>query len=206
MTARRALGRGAPAAEGIDQPVTTDEDPLARALAVACRYVNRRERTVTEMRGHLAAHDIEPTVANDAVSILCEQGYLDDARFVGLFASDKRRLEQWGEGRIRRVLTERGIERSLIESCLDDGSEESELERAVAVLRRRFPAGPGDRRGRDRALGVMLRKGFDGELAIEALAAYARECAEIASGAARYYDAGSERMAREGDENTSKPS
>lgn len=210
MTARRTLGNGARAPDDADHhPAPAGEDHLAQALALAYRYLNRRERTVTEMRDHLAAHDVEPGVAGDAISTLCEQGYLDDARFARLLASDKRRLEQWGDGRIRRVLTERGIERSLVESSLHDPSEESEeseLERAVAVLRRRFPAVPRDRRGRDRALGVMLRKGFDGELAVDALAAYARECAEIASAAPRYYDAGGERMAREGDENTSKPS
>ena len=46
---------------------------------------------------------------------------------------------------------------------------------ALVLLRRRFPEPPTGRRERDRAMGMMLRKGYDSELAVEALAAYARE-------------------------------
>ena len=53
-------------------------------------------------------------------------------------------------------------------------AEESELDRALALLRRRFPSPPRDRRERDRALGVLIRKGYDSELALDALAAHAR--------------------------------
>jgi regulatory protein len=42
------------------------------------------------------------------------------------------------------------------------------------VLRQRFPSPPRDRRERERALGILLRKGYDIELALDALAAYDR--------------------------------
>jgi hypothetical protein len=47
----------------------------------------------------------------------------------------------------------------------------------VAILRRRFPVAMQARRDRDRALGVLLRKGYEEEVAIEALAIHAREAA-----------------------------
>ena len=62
---------------------------------------------------------------------------------------------------------------ALIDETLAAESTESELDRALELLRRRFPAPPRDRRERNRALGVMLRKGYDSELALDALAAYA---------------------------------
>ena len=49
------------------------------------------------------------------------------------------------------------------------------MERALELLRRRFPAPAGDRRERDRALGVLVRKGYDVDLALDAIAAHARE-------------------------------
>ena len=55
-----------------------------------------------------------------------------------------------------------------------DAEPQSELDRAVAVLRRRFPDPPQDRRDRNRALGMLLRKGYESELALDALSAYAR--------------------------------
>ncbi len=44
----------------------------------------------------------------------------------------------------------------------------------MALLRRRFPDPPQDRRDRNRALGMLVRKGYDTELALDALSAHAR--------------------------------
>jgi regulatory protein len=107
------------------------------------------------------------------VRILIELEYLDDARFAARFAQDKRELEAWGAERIERRLSALGVDRDQIRAALADPGAGSELDRALALLRRRFPAPPDDRRGRDRALGVLLRKGYEPDLALEALAAHA---------------------------------
>lgn len=152
-----------------------DGKPDQRALAQAYAYINRRERTEFEVRRQLEGGGASATAIDYAVRTLLEEGYLDDARFARVFAEDKRSLESWGSERIRRSLREHGVERRIIDDTLaaDDGADE--LARAVDLLRRRFPTPPRDRRERDRALGVMLRKGYDGHVAIDALAAYARE-------------------------------
>ena len=81
-------------------------------------------------------------------------------------------LEEWGGDRIRRALASRGIDRELVEDAIvGDGDEPtSELERALEMLRRRFPSAAQERRERDRALGVLLRKGYELDLALDALA------------------------------------
>jgi regulatory protein len=147
---------------------------LERALELAYRYLNRRERTEAEMRGRLEQADLAPSVIEDTIATLVDQGVLDDSRFARLFVEDKRMLDHWGSDRITRALIQRGIERELIAHALADETTQDELERAVQLLRERFPNPPQDRRERDRALGVMLRKGYASELAVDALAAYAR--------------------------------
>jgi regulatory protein len=155
------------------------DDKLQRALELGYAYLNRRDRTIDEVRSQLQRKGISSELTEAALETLSEQGYLDDARFARLFVSDKREFEQWGNERIRRGLLTRGIDRELAEAALgqagDDGPETTELDRALGLLRRRFPAPPSDRRERDRALGVLLRKGYESELAVDALAAYARE-------------------------------
>jgi SOS response regulatory protein OraA/RecX len=47
----------------------------------------------------------------------------------------------------------------------------------VALLAQRFPAGPSDQRDRERAFGVLARKGYDSELAADAVRAWARHAA-----------------------------
>lgn len=148
-----------------------------RALELAYRYLSRRERTVDELRRHLIEHDIDRSAAATTIQELTEQGYLDDARFARLFAQDKRELEQWGSERIKRALLMRGVDRELAESAIDrreavDGDAEGELDRALGLLRSRFPDVPRGQRERERALGILLRKGYEPELALDALAAY----------------------------------
>ncbi len=110
---------------------------------------------------------------------LLEDGYLDDGRFALMFIHDRRELDGWGSERIRRELAAKGVGSDLIETALEQHEAEwrageSELDRALTLLRRRFPSAPRERRDRDRALGVLIRKGFDSELALDALAAHAR--------------------------------
>ncbi|MBV9196576.1 MAG: RecX family transcriptional regulator [Solirubrobacterales bacterium] len=170
---------------------------LEQALELAYRYLNRRERTEAEVRSHLATKRIAAPVVEQAMNTLTDQGYVNDARFARLLAEDKRELAQWGSERIRGTLAARGVERELIEEALRRPESEGELDRAVALLRRRFPAPPADRRERERALGVLLRRGYDRELALAALAVHASESGSgrFARPRQRYYDASSERMA-----------
>lgn len=135
--------------------------------------MNRRELSSGEIRAHLLARGIDAVVADAVVDELNEQGALDDQRFARLFVQDKRTLERWGSERIRRVLEARGIDRETAERALADRSEpgedrETELDRAIELLRARFPDPPRGR-DRDRALGVLLRKGYEYELALDAL-------------------------------------
>jgi regulatory protein len=159
---------------GVGDGAPASRDGLEHALGIAWSYLNRRDRTVAEMRRHLeraavADHDIE-----QALATLSGAGYLDDARFARLFAADKRALEHWGSDRIERSLLARGIAAELVRETIAGATHESELDRALSLLQRRFPTAPANRRDRDRALGVLLRKGYDSELALDALAAHSR--------------------------------
>ena len=154
---------------------TPAEDRLQDALDRAYRYLAHRDRTEHEMRHHLGHAGVTPGAIEEAVGVLTELEYLNDARFAVRFAHDKRELEAWGAERIERRLDALGVDRDHVRAALaDDSGSGTELDRALVLLRRRFPQPPGDRRGRDRALGVLLRKGYEHELALEALASWSR--------------------------------
>ena len=151
----------------------TVEDCLQDALDRAYRYLAHRDRSEREIRDHLARGGIAAGTVEEAVRILAELDYLDDARFAVRFTEDKRELEGWGAERIERRLTALGVDRAHTRAALAGEAAGTELERAVELLARRFPAPPEDRRSRDRALGLLLRKGYDPDLALEALSAHA---------------------------------
>jgi regulatory protein len=173
------------------RPTPPERDPAAllqKALEVGYAYLSRRERTVAEVRAQLERKGIGNELAGEAIRSLQAQGVLDDARFARLFVTDKRELEQWGTERIRRGLLTRGIDRELAEEALAtapvpsplsagmtaEDPPQTELERALALLRSRYPEPPAERRERERALGFLLRKGYESELALDALHAHAR--------------------------------
>ena len=150
---------------------------LERALAIAYHYLNARERTRAEMLVHLQGKGIDPPDAERSIEVLAEQGHLDDARFARLFVQDKRELDEWGADRIRQALLARGVDRDVVDDALaehEQNSDGGELERGLAVLRRRFPSPAGNRRERERALGVLLRRGYDSDVALEAIATHIR--------------------------------
>lgn len=144
-----------------------------RALELAYGYLNRRDRTVSEVRQHLLSREVDEASAAAAIEELVEQGTVDDVRFARLYVQDKRELEQWGRERIRRGLVARGIDPELVEVSLE--KTPSELTRALGLLRQKFPQPPHGRRERERALGLLLRKGYEPELALEALHAHGED-------------------------------
>jgi regulatory protein len=150
-------------------------------MEAAYRYLGKRERTTAEVARYLEREAFSAETIAHAIAVLHDEGTLDDHRFARLFTEDKRDLEQWGSERIRSALARRGVDVETVRAVLDVGggepgnAEESERERALAVLRRRFAEPPRSRRDRDRALGVLLRKGYQPELALETLSAYAHD-------------------------------
>ena len=156
---------------------TTAEERLQHGLDLSYRYLGRRDRTVLEVRRHLEAKRVEPATIDATVAELEEQGYLDDARYAQRFTEDRRTLDAWGSDRIERKLRTVGVPSELIERALGDTSGGTELDAAVALLERRLGVPPADDRGRERALGLLARKGYELELAYDAVRAFERSAA-----------------------------
>jgi regulatory protein len=138
--------------------------------------IRRRERGAAELAEWLAERDFTATDVNTAIAHLTEVGELDDRRFAKRFAEDKRELRGWGPERIREALMRRGIAGELIESALGTEDHETELARAERLLAQR--AQPlGSDAERRRALAFLARRGYDLDLAYEAVRRGGREAA-----------------------------
>lgn len=154
--------------------VLSREVEAQRALDLAYRYLGRRDRTVVEMRRHLEGKRVEPDLIDEAVAELLEQGYLDDARYARRFAEDRRSLDAWGADRIEQRLLSVGVDRADIAAALAAQDGAGELEAAVELLRRKVRVPPADDRARERALGMLARKGYELDVAYDAVRAFER--------------------------------
>lgn len=161
------LAEGAPPARGERE----------RALDLAYKALGRRERTVAEVRALLERKRVEPATIELTVTELSEAGLLDDVRFAKRFADDKRTLERWGAGRIERELQRRGVAPESVAAAIAEQDRGGELEAALALLAERSPQPPANDRERDRVWRLLVRRGYEPELAYEAVRAHARRLA-----------------------------
>jgi regulatory protein len=141
-----------------------DEDPYELAL----RALSYKERTESELRGWLAEREVAENEIEGVVALLVEAGAIDDASFARRYAEDKRELAGWGPDRIASSLENRGVPREHIEAALSGDEGDALLERAVSLLGDRGLTCE-DGRERERALGLLVRRGYPLELAYEAI-------------------------------------
>lgn len=120
------------------------------------------------MKAYLEGKRVEPAVIDEVIAELERTQVLDDTRFAERFTDDRRSLSGWGPERIELDLARRGVPRELIEPALARRSREDELAAASQLLAERFPALEDDR-ARNRAWQLLVRRGFDSELAYDAV-------------------------------------
>jgi len=138
------------------------------AFEAALGALRRRERSRAELEAWLAQHGFQEAELAEAVGRLERVGELDDARFARRYAEDKRELAGWGAERIRAALEARGLGAAEIEAALAEEDSASEVERAAALLARRFEPLTSER-ARARALSYLTRRGYPFEVAYEAV-------------------------------------
>jgi regulatory protein len=143
-----------------------------RALDLAYKALNRRERTVFELRSYLEGKLVEPDAIDAAVAELERDRLLDDAGYARRFAEDKRTIDSWGAERIERELTRRGVPPDLVEAAVAVQGRDGELDAALALLADKVREPPADDRARDRAWRMLVRKGYAPELAYDAVRAH----------------------------------
>jgi regulatory protein len=144
------------------------EPPPSEPLSIALKALDRKERTVAELGSWLRARGVAPGDVEEVVDRLVSTGVLDDGRYARRYAEDKRELRRWGSERIRAALLERGVSPQDVEEALADTGGEQEIELAVGLLRERGAdlADPAERQG---ALGLLIRRGYESEVAYEAI-------------------------------------
>ncbi|MEA2370042.1 MAG: regulatory protein [Solirubrobacteraceae bacterium] len=146
---------------------------MDEALTVCFRQLGRRDQTEAELRRRLAGEGVDEATIDQALDELRERRYVDDAVYARRFAEDRRALDGWGPERIRTRLEQVGVDDELIERALGVRDAADELQAAIAVLERRMTeGGPVDDRARKRAVGLLLRRGYDSELAFTAVRRY----------------------------------
>ncbi|HEY7932793.1 MAG TPA: regulatory protein RecX [Solirubrobacteraceae bacterium] len=142
---------------------------LEQTLSEAYDYLGPRDRTIAQVRAHLEQFGATEELIDATVTELTGHGYLDDSRYARCFAEDRRNLDSWGKERIYRKLLRLGIEQEIAVEASEPEDEDQELAVALELLRRRMRCPPTDPKARQRAVGMLLRRGYSWDLAYRAL-------------------------------------
>ena len=138
-----------------------------RAWDYALRALNARDRTEHELRQSLFRHGCTQEAVDAVVEDLIAEGMVDDRRYADRYIEDRRDLDGWGHVRITLELERRGVAAAVIEAAMEaDGADE--LGTALALLEGRIAAIHGDR-DRNKAWNLLVRRGYEPELAYSAV-------------------------------------
>jgi regulatory protein len=143
-------------------------DPAVQAFGQGLAALRRRERSRAELDEWLARRGYEEPDRRTALDRLEQVGELDDTRFARRYAEDKRELSGWGPERIREALLSRGVPLEEVEAALDADTHDEQLDRATELLERKGGDLDSDV-ARGRALGFLTRRGYEYEIAYEAV-------------------------------------
>ena len=111
-------------------------DAKAARLA-AGDLLSRRAWTIAELTRRLVRRGAPPEVAASVVEDLAGRGYLDDAAFARHFV-ETRVARGYGAARLSAELRARGVAPALVTAALADLDGRAQLERALALARRRL--------------------------------------------------------------------
>lgn len=149
------------------------------AYELALKALGYKERTESELRAWLAERGVEDEEIEGVIVLLAEVGAVDDASFARRYAVDKRLLAGWGPDRIERALESRGVSHEHIDAALGGEDESAQSERATSILLGRGMSCATERE-RERALGLLVRRGFPLEVAYAAVRAAEQRVREAA--------------------------
>jgi len=143
-----------------DRPDTATE-LRARAL----RLLARREHTRKELERKLEPHSGSSEALEALFLELTAKNQLWEVRF----AEERARVlsRKYGAARIRQDLKARGVDPELV----DRVSSEGELERARAILERKYRAPAGTREERAKRMRFLQSRGFSAEIIFRLLSA-----------------------------------
>ena len=156
-----ALGElGVAEGDEIDDPRRTSvEEALTRVRArlFVVRSLAVKMQSAAEIEKKLAARDVPPEVARQAIERVKGYGYIDDASLAGQLARGMQ-ARGYGRRRAEQKLRTRGLPRALADTALDEAyGDRDEVALAREALGRRAVGDDADRR---RAVAFLARRGF----------------------------------------------
>lgn len=141
--------------------MNSDSSKILSRLENLCA---RREYCCSEMMDKaLKALDGNREMAEELLSALKDNGYVDDARYAAAFAREKSSLTGWGPVKIRYALNAKRIDRQMIDAALEEIDDQRAESRLEKLLQTKWKALQGDSQAKLKLIKFALGRGYEYE-------------------------------------------
>ncbi len=149
-------------------------EPADAIVSRSLWLLERKERTVAEIRRYFEGKGHEAVDIDAAIVRLTRMGLLDDSRYCERYISGPARRKGYGRTRIYRELVTKGIDSDIAHAALQDSYDaEAEYELLVKLGRRKWDefarTGVPPEKARTRLAAHLGRRGFSQGLIIRLL-------------------------------------
>jgi regulatory protein len=155
----------------IDEALLSDE--RVRAKSKALRLLGHRALTAGELRDKLEARDFSDRSIRRVLDDLSRVGLLNDAAFAESFVHDRMMLKPCSKRFLVMELTRKGLSEADAGRIVDASygpASEAEVAGALARKKAASLAGEDPRRKRQKIADFLFRRGFEWDIASEAVA------------------------------------
>jgi len=114
------------------------ENKTYEIYEVAVSYINKKLRSSKELKKYLLKKEYPIELIDNVINLLYEQGYLNNKVYANSLVHDKIALTMDGPNKIKKELSDNGIENDLIEEVISSYNEDIELERIEKIVNKQI--------------------------------------------------------------------
>ena len=106
---------------------------IERAKSRAINYISGKLKTKYEVKLKLKEKDFTEDIIDEVIDILEKEEYLNDRLYCEVFIEDKKQLNGYGKNKIKSLLIQKGVSKSVFEDFLDEFEYEEEFDNALKM-------------------------------------------------------------------------
>jgi regulatory protein len=146
-------------------------EELRHVRESALRFLGYRSRSRRELQTRLERKGYAPELVQEVLEALQRSGLIDDAEFSRAWVAARQGSRPMGRNRLAVELRQKGVDRELVESALQDVDPDTELARAMLVGRQKAAQVRGEdpRSARRKLAAALMRRGYGWEISSQVI-------------------------------------
>lgn len=139
---------------------------IEQARQKALRYCAYQERCHQEVKNKLYELGLNSSDADELLTYLITEGFLNEERYAKLFAGGKFRIKQWGRVKIIHALESKGLSKNCIRLGLKEIDEDDYRQTLKKLITEKLSVNTEENSfaARDRISKSLIQKGYEPEL------------------------------------------